>query len=217
MRVARHILGLARVRIVRRPEVHHDEERPVFPARFPRERDGFVDDQFRAFTRHDHRRRTVAAERWVHLEEIVVRQVLVETHAPGIEGRFLLHRADMPLAEMRRAVARPLENMTDRDFLRPRRPVRRKRPGTIRVPTGEHARARRRAHRRRRVETIQPQRRARHLIEHRRLDVRVAVVAGFTPPLIIGHQQNDIRPVVARSGRARVAAEGDGGENEEGA
>ena len=44
------------------------------------------------------------------------------------------------------------------------------------------------------VEAIEPQARRGDLIEHRRLHVRVAVVAGLLPAVVVAHQQDDVRP-----------------------
>ena len=52
-----------------------------------------------------------------------------------------------------------------------------------------------------RVETVKPQTFGGHGVQHRRLHHRVSVVAGFLPPVIVTHHQNDIRAVI--SGRAQ--------------
>ena len=52
-----------------------------------------------------------------------------------------------------------------------------------------------------RVETLEPQTRRRHLVEHRRLDVGMPVVAGFFPSVVVAHEQDNIR----KGGGKRVA------------
>ena len=81
---------------------------------------------------------------------------------------------EMPLAEMPAAITGLAQQLRDGGFLRPERPAGRERAHATRMTPGEKARARRRATRMRRVEAVEPQPSRRHLIEHRRLHVRMA-------------------------------------------
>jgi hypothetical protein len=143
-----------------RTEPDDDEEGFPLPPHFLRELHGFIHDQLRAFARDDFRRRAVAAERRVHLEEIVVGQIFVETHPGRIHGGIFFHRSDVPFAEMTGAVAGLLEDLCDRDLLRARGVVRREGPGAVGVAAGHHARASRRTHGRTGIKTVEAQRRA---------------------------------------------------------
>ena len=46
-----------------------------------------------------------------------------------------------------------------------------------------------------RIKMIQPQPCPRHLIHHRRLEMRMAVIARLRPAMVIAHQQDDIWPI----------------------
>ena len=71
----------------------------------------------------------------------------------------------------------------------------RERAVAIGMPTGEHAPTRGRTRRMPRIKMIQPQPRPRHLIHHRRLEMRMAVIARLRPAMVRAHQQDDIRPI----------------------
>ena len=157
------------------------------------EADGFVDDDLGAFALDDFGRAAVAGERRIQLEEVVVRDPLVKSHRAGIDGRCGLDRADMPLAEVTAAIAGLSQDVRDRDLLRPERPAGGEGAIAVRMASGEEAAARRRATRMRGVEAIEPQAGGGDLIEHRRLDVRMAVVAGLLPAVIVAHEQDDVR------------------------
>lgn len=64
----------------------------------------------------------------------------------------------------------------------------------------------------RRVKALQPQPLRRHFIEHRRLHMRVPVVARLLPAVVIAHHEDDVR--LRKSGEQRAKSEEDerGGE-----
>ena len=136
----------------------------------------------------------VARQGRVQLEEVVVRQPLVEAHCAGTERRAGLDGADVPLAEVAGRVAGVAQHVRDGDLLRPHRPVGRERPVAHRVPPGEHAAAEWAS------TTGAPRRsgpcagpRGGHPVEHRRLQELVPVVAGLLPAVVVAHQQDEVR------------------------
>ena len=70
----------------------------------------------------------------------------------------------------------------------------------VAVPAGEDAAARRRAHRGRRVETVEAETGPREPIEVRRPDERVAEVAEVAEPQVVRHHEDDVRPLPCRGG-----------------
>ena len=43
------------------------------------------------------------------------------------------------------------------------------------------------------IETIESQAGRGHLIEHRRFQIRMTVVTGFLPTVVVSHEQDDVR------------------------
>ena len=158
-------------------------------------RTGLVDDDGRALALEALGRPAVARQRRVQLEEIVVRQPLVEAHRPRIEGRARLHRADVPLAEVAGGVAGLAQQVGDGDLLRAHRPVGGEGAVAHRMTPRQHAPAGGRARRVPRVEPVQPQARGGHGVEDRGLQVGVPVVAGLLPAVVVAHQEDDVRAV----------------------
>ena len=177
---------------MRRAEPDDGEERLAGLPRALDDGDRLADDDLGAFALEDFRRAAVARERRIQLEEVVVRQPLVESHRAGVGRRGRLHRADVPLAEMPAVVAGLGEQVGDGDLLRPQRPTRREGAHAVRVASGQEAAAGRRATRMRGVEALEPQAGGGHLVEHRRLEMRMAVVAGLLPAVVVAHQEDDV-------------------------
>ncbi len=99
----------------------------------------------------------------------------------------------MPLAEMACGVAGFAQQMRDGDLLRAHGPVGGERAVAIRMAPRQHTAAGGRARRVRRVKTIQPQSVGGHLVEDRRLQMRVSVIARLLPAMVVAHQQDDVR------------------------
>src|SRR5690606_32164611 len=126
----------------------------------------------------------VAREGRVQLEEVVVREVVVKAHLPRAGGRVGLHRPDVPLAEVPADVARLAQDVGDGDLLGPEGPAGGERAAAVGVPAGQYAGPRGRAAGVGGVEAIQAEPAGRHFVQHRRLQVRVAVVAGLLPAVV---------------------------------
>ena len=188
------------VRAVGVAEPYHRKERFVALGRLADPVQRQVGRDVRAFAVGLDHLPVVAEERAV-LVKIRTRKPVVEP-AVARAGRAVgAHRADVPLAKMRRRVAGFFERLGDGDLLRPQRVAPREAAEAVRVAPGHHAAACRRTDGRRRVEPIEPQAGSRHLIHHRRLEDRMSVVAGVTPALIVGHAENEVRPLGQRLGQ----------------
>ncbi len=138
---------------------------------------------------------SVVAEERTILVKVRTRKPVVESAVAGAGRAVGAHRADVPFAEMRCRVAGFLERLSDGDLPRSQGIAPREAAETVRVATGHHAAASRRADGRRRVEAVEPQAGPRHLIHHRRLEHGMAVVAGVAPTLVVGHAKDEVRPL----------------------
>ena len=188
------------VRAVGVAEPYHRKERFVALGRLADPVQRQVGRDVRAFAVGLDHLPVVAEERAV-LVKIRTRKPVVEP-AVARAGRAVgAHRADVPLAKMRRRVAGFFERLGDGDLLRPQRVAPREAAEAVRVAPGHHAPACRRTNRCRRVEAIESQTGSRHLIHHRRLEHRMPVVAGVTPALVVGHAENEVRPLGQRLGQ----------------
>ena len=192
------ILRQPAVRLVRRAKPDDGEKRLARLFRGLDEANGFVHEHLGAFARKDLRGLAVARKGRIQLEEIVVRHPLVKSHRAGVEGRTGLDRANMPFAEMAATVAGPAQNVSDRDLLRPHRPAGSERAHPVGMPSGKKAGARRRTTRMAGIKCVKPQPGGGHFIEYGRLDVRMAVVAGLLPAVIVAHQQDDVGELFGR-------------------
>ena len=175
----------------------HREERLVALGRLgdPVQRE--VGGDVRAFAVGLDHASVVAEERAV-LVKIRAGKPVVESAVAGAGRAVGAHRADVPLAEMRRRVAGFLERLGDGDLLRPQGVAPCKTAEAIRVAPGHHAAASRRADGRRRVKPVEPQTGPRHLVHHRRLEHGMTVVPCVPPALVISHAENEVRTLIGQ-------------------
>src|SRR5262245_26120708 len=103
---------------------------------------------------------------------------------------------------MSAAIARLIQDVRDGDLFRTDRPTGGKRAESIGMTPGEEAAARGRAVRMGRMETIKPQSRGSHFIEHRCLHMRMAVVAGLFPAMIVAHHEYKVGSIRGDSARS---------------
>src|SRR5574340_1453352 len=111
----------------------------------------------------------------------------------------------MPLPEMPAGVSRLLEEPRQRDLFGPDGEVRRERAVAVGMPPRHDAAARGGAHRSGGVEAVEAQAARGHIVEYRRANVRMAVIAGFVPAVIVAHAQNDVGPLGGTVRRERGA------------
>src|SRR5690606_24377297 len=104
-----------------------------------------------------------------------------------------LHCADMPFAEVPAVVAGLTEDFGDGDLLGTDGPARRECTHAIGVTSGEKARSCGRAGRMRSIEAVKAEAGASHPVKHGSFHMRMAVVTGLLPSVVIAHHEHDVR------------------------
>ncbi len=182
------------VRVVGRGEPDHGEKRlAALDCPLDKLQRG-LGNHFGTLASHDLGLLAIAAQGRVEVEPVVVRKALVKTAPARGRGALGLDRPEMPFAEMPCHVAGRLQRLGQRNLLGPKRPVRRKTARPVWIPAGHHTGPRGRAKRGRGIETLEAQAFGSHAVQLGRLEHRVAVVARIPPPLIVGHDQQDVGP-----------------------
>ena len=101
----------------------------------------------------------------------------------------------MPLAKVRRGIALLFQDLSDRDLFGPHRPGRPELTETSRISTRHDAATGRTTVGGSGVKAIKPETAASHLVQYRRLQLRMPVVSDFGPALIIRHAEDDVGSV----------------------